>query len=480
MQGKIEVGREIGATGEKLWGSFVEQMGRAIYGGIYDPQSDRADERGFRKDVLDSVRRLQLPIVRYPGGNFVSGYDWKDGIGTHRPRRLNLAWTQIEPNTIGLHEFYDWSKLAGTEVMMAINLGTATLRDALELVEYTNFPGGTEWSELRRNNGREEPFGFRYWCLGNEMDGLWQIGSMPAAEYAYKAREVSKLIKVIDPQIRTTLVGSSSPYLPTFPEWEKTVLDIAYEQVDYISLHRYYTHVKEGGWRAYLDQDRDLAEYIEKVSEIVQETKARKNSTHDVRLALDEWNVWHVENDSSADRWRVSDVRVENVYNFADAMLIAELVCVMANHCDWVQVGCFAQLINVIGLIMTENGGRMFEQTSYYPFLFASNHLNGKIREVRVVGENADRIRAAWCERKNGYAVLAVNGDERESAQLTLEVSADAEVTAEIMCAAPGDKNSFDEPKKVVPKTAEVMRRGGKMTVEMPPFSMLMLRCEQK
>lgn len=478
MKGKIEAGKQIGRTGEKLWGSFVEQMGRAIYGGIYDPESGCADEQGFRKDVLESVRRLRLPIVRYPGGNFVSGYDWKDGIGKYRPRRLNLAWTQIEPNTIGLHEFHDWAERAGTEMMMAINLGTGTLRDALELVEYTNFAGGTEWSELRRANGRAEPFGFRYWCLGNEMDGPWQIGSMPAAEYAYKAREVSKLIKVIDPNIRTTLVGSSSPYMPTYPEWEKTVLDIAYEQVDYISLHRYYSHTQEGGLRAYLDQDRDLAQYIQTVSEIVRETKARKKSLHDVRLSLDEWNVWHVEHDSSASRWKESDVRVENLYNFADSMLVAEMICVIANHCDWVQMGCFAQLINVIGLIMTENGGRMFEQTSYHPFCFASNYLNGTIREAKVEGENADRMRATWCEREDGYAVLVVNGDEREGAQLTLEAPAGTKVTAEIMCAAPEDKNSFEEPRKVIPRPTEVVRRGEKITVEMPPFSMLMLLCK--
>lgn len=477
MKGKIRTGKEIGQTGKMLWGSFVEQMGRAIYGGIYDPGNPKADENGFRQDVLESVRRLKLPIVRYPGGNFVSGYDWKDGIGRNRPRRLNLAWSQIEPNTIGLHEFYHWACLAGTEVMMAVNLGTASLRDAIELVEYTNFEGDTQWAGLRRSNGREKPFGFRYWCLGNEMDGEWQIGSLPAEDYACKAREVSKLIKVIDPKIRTTLVGSSAPDLPTYPAWEKTVLDIAYEQVDYVSLHRYYSYPERGGLRAYLEQDLDLIRYIETVSGIVQETKRRKNSAHDVRLALDEWNVWHRKGDSSANRWQVSDVRVENRYDFADAMLVAEMICAIANHCDWVKIGCFAQLINVIGLIMTENGGRMYEQTSYYPFAFASNFLNGKIVESFVDGENADRLRLTLCAHDGGFSLLAVNGDERESAQLSLKVPADSALSAQIMCAAPGEKNSFEEPKKVVPRAVEVLRRGEEAVVEMPPFSMLMLRC---
>lgn len=474
---KIEMtDRKIGEIGALLWGSFVEQMGRAVYGGIYDPACPCADERGFRRDVIRAVRDLNLPIVRYPGGNFVSGYDWKDGIGKERPRRLNLAWMQIEPNTVGLHEFYDWSRLAGTEVMMALNLGTGTVRDALELVEYCNFAGDTARTRQRRANGREEPFGFRYWCLGNEMDGIWQIGCLSAEDYAHKARETSKLIKLIDPEIKTTLVGSSAPDLPTYPVWERTVLDIAYEHVDYISLHRYYSHV-EGGVSAYLAQYRDLSAYIETVRDIVAETKARKNSAHEVKLALDEWNVWHRENDSSSTKWQVSDVKVENHYDFLDAMLVANLICVMTKHCDVLEIGCFAQLVNVIGLIMTENGGRMFLQTSYYPFAFASNYLRGRAVETKVSGAGADLLNIAVCDRGDGISALCVNNDERNAALLEFELPA-GKITAQIMCAAPDAKNSFDEPEKVVPKEVQVSERGGRAVVEMPPLSVLTLRTE--
>lgn len=482
MMIKIKAKNSCVEISDLLWGSFVEQMGRAVYGGIYDKDHPESDERGYRKDVVSAVKALNLPIIRYPGGNFVSGFDWRDSIGENRPVRMNLAWQQLEPNTIGLHEFYDWCQSVGSEVMMAINLGTGTIKDALELVEYCNFAGHSSLADERRKNGREEPFAFKYWCLGNEMDGIWQICNLPADEYARKAREVSKLIKIIDPEIKTTLVGSSAPYLPTYPAWEKTVLEEAYEFVDYISLHRYYEMTPDGKDETFLAQYKDLERYIATVRDIVKETKERKNSKHDVYLALDEWNIWNKSSDSSDTKWLVSDKRVENFYDFRDAVLFTNMVVTMANNSDCLKIGCLAQLVNVIAPIMTENGGRMFLQPIYYPFEFASNNLKGKLIKCDydspaiVAGdETYESVNVTACENDDEFAVLLVNNNLNEDFDIEYElpISCGGQVTCKLMSANPSDKNSFDEPNNVVPVEYKCENDAGVLKLRLPKLSIV-------
>lgn len=469
---------------ELLWGSFVEQMGRAIYGGIYDANHSESDERGYRKDVMFAVKALNLPIIRYPGGNFVSGFDWRDSVGEGRPVRMNLAWQQLEPNTIGLHEFYDWCESVGAQLMMAINLGTGTIKDALELVEYCNFAGHSTIADERRKNGREEPFAIKYWCLGNEMDGIWQICNLPADEYARKAREVSKLIKIIDPEIKTTLVGSSAPYLSTYPAWERTVLEEAYEFVDYISLHRYYAATPDGKDESFLAQYKDLERYISTVRDIVKETKARKNSEHDVYLALDEWNIWNTSNDSSDTKWLVSDKRVENFYDFRDTVLFANMIITMANNSDCLKIGCLAQLVNVIAPIMTENGGRMFLQPIYYPFEFVSNHLKGKLLKcayqspvIEVGDEKYECVNVAASESECEYAVLLVNNSLREDFDVVYELPETSGRVTEcrLMHSNPAEMNSFDEPKKVVPNAYTCEKKECLLKLHLPALSIAMI-----
>ena len=208
----VEKNRIIGEVSENLFGSFLEHMGRAIYTGIYEPGHPKADEDGFRSDVMNLVKELQVPIIRYPGGNFVSGYNWKNGIGPkeNRPRKLELAWRSIETNQVGIDEFARWAKKAGCKVMPSVNLGTGTPQDAADLVEYCNFAGGTTWSDRRKENGSKDPYGFKYWCIGNEMDGDWQICHLTSQEYGRKAHETTKMMKWVDPNIKVVVAGSSN------------------------------------------------------------------------------------------------------------------------------------------------------------------------------------------------------------------------------------------------------------------------------
>jgi len=372
----------VGEVDKRIYGSFIEHLGRAVYGGIYEADHPEADEQGFRKDVLELVKGLDVPIVRYPGGNFVSGYNWEDGVGplADRPRRLELAWRTVEPNWIGLNEFMDWCQKANTEAMMAINLGTRGIDDARNLIEYANHPSGSYWSDLRIKHGYKQPHNIKTWCLGNEMDGPWQIGGKTAVEYGRLANESAKVMKWVDPSIELVACGSSAIGMATFPEWEATVLDLAYNNVDYISIHQYYGN-RDNDTENFLAQSVSMDSFINTVISTADYVQAKKRSKKKVHLSFDEWNVWYHSND--ADRkiepWSIAPPQLEDIYNHEDALLVGSMLISMLKRADRVKMACIAQLVNVIAPIMTENGGAAWKQTIYYPYMHASIFGRGNV-----------------------------------------------------------------------------------------------------
>ncbi len=423
----------VGQAAPELFGSFIEHLGRAVYGGIYEPGHPTADEQGFRQDVLDMVRELDVPIVRYPGGNFVSGYNWRDGIGPReqRPRRAELAWNSIETNQIGVGEFQEWAKKAGSAVMMAVNLGTGTVQEARDLVEYCNFPGGTALSEERRQHGYDKPFGIQTWCLGNEMDGPWQIGHRTAQEYGRIACEAAKAMKLVDPSIKLVACGSSSSSMATFGEWEETVLMNCYEQVDYLSLHSYYGN-RSGNSAEFLACSRDMDRFITDVSAICDAVRARKHLDKTMYLSFDEWNVWFHSNeqDEKVEKWTVAPPLLEDVYTFEDALVAGCLLITLLRHCDRVKIGCLAQLVNVIAPIMTENGGRNWAQTIFWPFRDASALGRGTVLQVKLDCPTYDGgtygetpcVEAVAVEKDGEITVFAVNRSLTDSVELELQL----------------------------------------------------------
>ena len=372
---------QIGQIDPRLYGSFLEHMGRAIYEGIYEPGHPAADEQGFRRDVLDLVRRLDVPVVRYPGGNFVSGFNWEDSVGPDRPKRLDLAWLTTETNEVGLHEFCDWCEKAGTSPMYSINLGTRGPEQARDIVEYANHPSGSKFSDMRIANGRKEPFGIHLWCLGNEMDGPWQMGHKTAREYGRTANESAKMMKWVDPSIELVACGSSSSEMPTFGDWELTVLDECYENIDYISLHRYYGN-PTGDTPGFLARAMDMDDFIRTVVSICDAVKGKMHSKKTINLSFDEWNVWYHSNAQDQeiyqrDRWGRALPLLEDVYNFEDALLVGSMLITLLRNADRVKIACLAQLVNVIAPIMTRAGGGCWAQTIYYPYLHASRYGRG-------------------------------------------------------------------------------------------------------
>ena len=373
----------VGEIDERIYSSFIEHLGRAVYGGIYEPSHPEADELGFRKDVIKLVKDLGVPMVRYPGGNFVSGFNWEDSVGPveDRPKRLDLAWFTTETNEVGLHEFAEWTKKAGSDIMYAINLGTRGPEQARDIVEYANHPSGSRFSDLRIKNGRKDPIGIKLWCLGNEMDGPWQMGQKTAKEYGRAANEAAKMMKWVDPDIELVACGSSSSEMPTFGSWEMEMLDECYENVDYVSLHRYYEN-PTGDTPGFLARAMDMDDFIKSVASICDAIKGKKHSKHVLNLSFDEWNVWYHSKEQDKeiwkqDKWNRALPLLEDVYNFEDALLVGSMLITLIRNADRVKVACLAQLVNVIAPIMTRNGGGAWAQTIYYPFMHASKYGRG-------------------------------------------------------------------------------------------------------
>ncbi len=470
----------ISTIDKRLYGSFIEHLGRAVYTGIYEPKHELADDQGFRKDVLDLVRKLNVPVVRYPGGNFVSGFRWEDSIGPKhlRPSRLDLAWKTTEPNTFGLHEFVDWAKKANTEVMYAINLGTRGVLDAQDVVEYCNHKGGTYWSDKRISNGAPDPFNIKLWCLGNEMDGPWQTGAKTAIEYGRIANEASKVMKWVDDSIETVACGSSGSGMKTFGTWEYEVLNESYENVDYLSLHRYYGN-PHNDTPDFLASTLDLDDFIKTVVSICDAVKGTKHSKHKVNLSLDEWNVWYHSNNQDQDLyknkpWGTALHLLEDIYNFEDALLVGLMLITMIRNADRVKIGCLAQLVNVIAPIMTREMGGAWAQTIFYPMMDASMYGRGKSLNPIITCDKHDTKHftdvptvdaAATMDDAGNVTIFAVNRDLDEPVKLALDMRSFGEMKAEFHTVLHHDDmkaiNTEENPDEVKPVQVPVVFEDG-------------------
>ncbi|MEU0558962.1 alpha-N-arabinofuranosidase [Dactylosporangium sp. NPDC006015] len=379
----------VGPVRRRTFGSFVEHLGRCVYTGLHDPGHPTADADGFRGDVVDLVRELGVSTVRYPGGNFVSGYRWEDGIGprAQRPARLDLAWHSTEPNTVGVDEFVRWARKAGVEPMMAVNLGTRGIQEALDLLEYCNIRGGTAWSDRRRANGAEEPHDIRMWCLGNELDGPWQTGHKTAHEYGRLAAETARAMRQIQPDLELVACGSSGSGMPTFGEWERVVLTETYDVVDLVSAHAYYCE-EDGDLASFLASAVDMDHFIDAVVATADAVRAARKATRRIHVSFDEWNVWYAGRAESrpptGDDWPVAPTLLEDRYNVADAVVAGSLLISLLRHTDRVHAASLAQLVNVIAPIMTEPGGRSWRQTTFHPFALTARHAAGEVLRAAI------------------------------------------------------------------------------------------------
>ncbi|WP_328473745.1 arabinosylfuranosidase ArfA [Streptomyces sp. NBC_00448] len=477
----------------RLFGSFVEHMGRCVYGGVYEPGHPEADVEGLRADVIELTRELGVSAVRYPGGNFVSGYRWEDGVGPRedRPVALDLAWRSLEPNTFGLNEFMSWARQAGVEPIMAVNLGTRGVEDACNLLEYANFPAGTRYSDLRIAHGVRDPHRIRTWCLGNEMDGPWQIGRKTGTEYGRLAAETGKAMRRIDPSIELVACGSSNERMPTFGSWEADVLDEAFDVVDSISLHAYFEQHGEDRV-GFLASAQVMDDFIDGVVATCDHIAAKKRSRRRLKLSFDEWNLWYESRFAGQDRldWARAPRLIEDEYTVEDAVVLGNLLMSLLRHSDRVTIACLAQLVNVIAPIRTEPDAGAWRQTIFHPFALTARHARGEVLRVEpnspvlhseTLGDVAAVDVTATRDAETGETtVFAVNRDESQAATLRLAMAGEEHTVVEHVVLGGRDllaTNSKAAPRRVEPRSSTRHSAGPKgLSVELPPVSWTMVR----
>jgi alpha-N-arabinofuranosidase len=481
----LDNNRVISPISPLVFSGFAEHMGRSIYQGIYEPDSPHADSRGLRTDVLAALRELKFRSMRYPGGNFLSGYRWEDGVGPKDQRR-DLAWQSIESNQFGTDEFMEVCKDINTEPMMAVNMGTGSIQDAANLVEYCNAPVGTLYADKRAANGHRDPYGVKYWCIGNEMDGPWQIGHLEAEDYAKKAREAAKMMRWHDNSIKLTTCGSSNAIMPTYPEWDRVVLETCWDVIDYHSMH-YYANNHANDTDSFLALPVELEDFVDTLEGTLRYAKAKRRSKHDVYLQWDEWNVWykaHLTKDVQGE-WTEAPHLIEEVYNLEDALLVAEWMNVFLRKSAVIKIACIAQVVNVIAPILTTRDA-LLKQSIYYPFMLFSRLAAGNALDVLVKApqHNTQKfgdvslldVSASYDEANGQSAVFIVNRSQTESLPVTLNwqdaVPASVAAAYQLSGTDPKAANSFENPNVVVSKSIAAPAISDKSaTLVVPPLS---------
>jgi len=486
---KIKIDKDfvIGQIDNRIYSSFVEHMGSCVYNGIYHPGHVLSDEQGFRKDVIELVKEIDVPMVRYPGGNFVSGYNWEDGVGPKkdRPVRINTSFRGIETNEFGTDEFVSWAKKANTQVMMAVNLGTRGMEDARNLLEYCNKPSGTYWSDLRIKHGSKEAYDIKVWCLGNEMDGPWQMGHKTPYEYGRLACETARLMKFADPSIELVVCGSSGPGMATFGEWEAEVLDQSFDLVEYIAPHQYLSKTNnKNDTKTFMASPTTTDEFINKTIAVCDYVAAKKKSAKKINLSFDEWNVWFQGGDAveKEKRWH---------YSAEDAVVAGGMLLSLLRRADRVKIACQAQLVNLLGPIFTQAGdmnGAAWRQAMFYPYMHASRYGRGTALRTVVTCDKYDCelycdvpvIDSMAVETQNGVTLFVINRSEEQVA-----------VECQFGGYACGPKpqhislwdtnkfaiNTFENPDRVVPKNqTDMMCEGNTISAKLHPLSWNVIR----
>jgi alpha-N-arabinofuranosidase len=492
--------RYISDLDRRLLGSFLEHLGRAVYTGVYEPGSKLADSNGFRTDVINELKRLAVPVIRYPGGNFVSGYNWLDGVGPKdkRPTVLDRAWNTLESNQFGTNEFMQWCKLVNTEPLLGFNLGTGTPEQAVAYVEYCNVDKGTKWSELRRSHGFAQPHNVRYWCMGNEMDGPWQMGHSTAREYGRKARDTARQIRVLDPDLKLIACGSSNTILDTYLTWDREVLEECYDQIDGISLHNYYGNTEQltgNNVPRYLAMNLDMERQIHEIAAVADYVQGLQRSPKRLWLSFDEWNIWYRARDAKArdGKRQPAPHLLEEVYNLEDALLVGGFLNSLLRQSDRVRVACLAQIINVIAPLVT-NETSVLRQSIWYPYAWALKYTSGRVLDLQVESEtypiragtlradfnrNADvpfvDVAATFDPEKHQACVLILNRDVDSERELVLDWR-DPVPTKVLACETLTGSdlkafNTFEKPTTVSPKPLDAPSPNARMTFKLPPRS---------
>ena len=482
---KIDTERSIGRIDRNIFGGFAEHLGRCIYGGMYDPHSPHSNEQGFRTDVLEALRRLNMPVIRYPGGNFVSGYRWQDGVGPKqdRPVRMELAWHDLEPNQFGTNEFIDYCRALNTEPYLAVNCGDGNMREARDWLEYCNGTKDTALVKLRKQHGYDAPHNVKYWGIGNEVDGPWQIGYKTPEEYARAYTEYAKVMKWTDPSIQL-LASAVSLWDDKFVERTQLLIEQAGELIDYMALHWYVGNKEEPGYKAnhfedYMSRAELIEERLSAYEGLIHALRLANNIQKPIPIAVDEWNVWYR---------AFNEEKLEERYNLEDALMVGLHFNAFIRHARSVKMANIAQIVNVIAPVFTSPEG-MLLQTTYYPFELYSRYCGDTALDVHWSGDTFQTekqqglrvldVSATLDSNNNKLMVFVINRSETNETQTTIKLS-DANFKGNVNIhvingANIKTENTFDAPEQVTTITSQQNASGTSFSYAFEPHSVTAL-----
>ncbi len=472
----------LGAVDPRVFSGFMEHLGRCIYEGLFDPGKEGTNEDGFCVKPMEALKRLKMTAMRYPGGNFVSGYHWMDGVGPRdkRPTRRDMAWQSIETNHFGTDEYIALCRKMDWTPMITVNLGTGTPEEARNWVEYCNCPTGTAYADMRKVNGSTDPYDVALWCLGNEMDGPWQIGHLPADQYAIRAQQAAKMMRDTDQKIELVVCGSSNISIPTYMDWDRKVLEYLGDLSDYISLHRYVGN-RDEDTPDFLAITNSIDQQIEETAAVCRFVQAKRRSKKPVYLCFDEWNVWYREGGSGEGKF--APHLLEEVYNLEDALVVAGFLNSFIRHADVLKIANIAQIVNVIAPILTR-GDDVLIQSIFYPLeMYASRRegislqpvISGPSYEGKTNGE-VTVIDSSAILNEDALNVFVTNRSVNEHSELTIILSdrpISKLVDGDLLTgSSPEAANRYEQPDMVksVPMSGVTIEEG-KALVTLPPLS---------
>lgn len=517
---------EIGEISPRLFSAFLEPIGTMVNGTMFNPKHPTADEQGFRQDFIQGLRGTGMPAVRMPGGNFVSAWNWKDSIGPKENRKVHLdpAWYQYITNEVGHDEYLQWAEKVGTEPLYTVNMGMCNgpIQDAMDIVEYTNHEGGTYWSDLRRKNGHEKPYGVKVWYLGNEMDGPWQLGSWDKDPkgYGVKANEASKAMKWIDASIETAVCASSASFMDHYPQWEETVLQECYDSVDYLSMHHYHS-APPGDVKALLGGSLYYEDFINTEAALCDLVAAKCRSPKKMMLSFDEYGAMirpnselhpgygyhnmiraHYRFDPNRkyvlhDPDKMQD-RIFPGSEMLQMLGMASIQLAFLRHADRVKIGC---MTGGLGALCASNHDHVWKSASYYPFMNLIQYARGVSMRTGVESETFDMpgyaiddtsqytgkegvnyidAATAWDRENDRLTIFVINRSEENEYPVTADISGfegyvfDRHV--ELYSENLELRNSFEEPDCLKPgEHAGAVFREGKLDTHVKPLSWNML-----
>ena len=487
MNCHINPKRVLGSIDPKIYGHFLEHFHRQIYGGVFDPTSPFADDDGLRTDVIEALRAIRVPILRWPGGCFVSSYNWKKAVGPVRTPVYDKAWRVEDPNTFGTDEFIRLCRKIGCEPYICTNAGTGTAEEMSDWVEYCNLEHEGEYARLRIANGHPEPYNVKYWSIGNENYGFWEIGAKKSGEWSHFVTESAKMMRHVDPGLQLSAASLDDP------DWNLKLLQQAGDQLRWLSIHDYWDTIHEVYKPASYEGAMGLTALLDSKIRKIRGTLTMLGLADRIKIAFDEWNLrsWHhpnihrnLEAGTSRELYVTPQDRndTNSTYTTADSVFAACFLNTCIRNCDMVKMANFAPAVNTTGVLFTHANG-IVRRSTYYVFLLLANLMGNQAVDLWTEDAPVETINgtqiplldltAAMRTRDGALTISAANKHDCLPQELVLQLGCHEGTRAVLHCVTGESRDAYNDidREQVSIHTQALPMERGTLRLTLPPHS---------